>query len=398
MINVSNARKLAIWHAIVHTLDVLIATIMVMSQQIALTKYLHQECQHDAKITPLVDMTGQHSGTATPNILTETIETGTDLANPNLTHTTPDIEVTVILIPAEAILDQFIDSHAAAPHITEVPAHTTTTVTCHIADPHHEDTSPEETVDPEHISPAGNIINQHKDHLPVHKQCLGNIRTEGPNRSQLTILPQNIIAQMNWIVTQKMTQTRRPSPSSHTWGGLPNKDTIIISHITDCPTITVHTRKCYKALIDSGVAISLLLYSTYKTIEDCYKTPIQPTTAKLSTADGSHIMVLGSTALHLQIVEFKFTHNFIICDQLPETELIFGIDIQKKFSLSYAWDKDKNCDIQWNGKFLVFTHANTHPDTMVWFQSRSVDHFSPHKHHTSLQMIVPPKEETQTLT
>ena len=39
-------------------------------------------------------------------------------------------------------------------------------------------------------------------------------------------------------------------------------------------------------------------------------------------------------------------------------ELIFSIDIQKKFSLSYTWDKDKNCYIQWNGKFLAFTHAN----------------------------------------
>ena len=63
------------------------------------------------------------------------------------------------------------------------------------------------------------------------------------------------------------------------------------------------------------------------------------------------MMALGSTALHLQIAGFKCTHNFIICDQLPETELIFGINIQKKFSLSYAWDKDKNCYIQWNGKF-----------------------------------------------
>ena len=86
------------------------------------------------------------------------------------------------------------------------------------------------------------------------------------------------------------------------------------------------------------------------------KTPIQPTTAKLSTADGSPMMALGSTALHLWIAEFKFTHNFIICNQLPETELIFGIDIQK-FSLSYAWDKDKNSYIQWNGKFLVYTHS-----------------------------------------
>ena len=38
---------------------------------------------------------------------------------------------------------------------------------------------------------------------------------------------------------------------------------------------------------------------------------------------------LGMTALHLRTAEFKFTHNFIICNQLPDTELIFGIDIQK---------------------------------------------------------------------
>ena len=28
------------------------------------------------------------------------------------------------------------------------------------------------------------------------------------------------------------------------------------------------------------------------------------------------------------------------------------------FSLSYAWDKDKQCYIQQNGKFLTFTHAH----------------------------------------
>ena len=80
--------------------------------------------------------------------------------------------------------------------------------------------------------------------------------------------------------------------------------------------------------------------------------------AMLNTTDGSPMTTLGSTALHLGIADFKFMHNFIICDQLPDTELILGIDIQKKFSLSYAWDKDKNCYIQWNGKFLALTHAN----------------------------------------
>ena len=64
---------------------------------------------------------------------------------------------------------------------------------------------------------------------------------------------------------------------------------------------------------------------------------------------------IGMTALHLRIAEFKFTHNFIICNQLPERELIFGIDIQRKFSISYAWDKEKNCYIQREGKFLTYT-------------------------------------------
>ena len=38
-----------------------------------------------------------------------TIETGTDSANLDLAHTTPDIEVTVTVIPTEAILDHFIE-------------------------------------------------------------------------------------------------------------------------------------------------------------------------------------------------------------------------------------------------------------------------------------------------
>ena len=133
-----------------------------------------------------------------------TLETVTDSANPNPTHTTPGIEVTVKVIPTQVVLDHSIDLHTIAPCITEVPAHTATAVTCHTADPHHNDTSLERTVDPEHIGLAGNIVNQHKDRLPVCKQHLGKTRTEGTNRSQLTTLPQNTIAQMSRIVNQKM--------------------------------------------------------------------------------------------------------------------------------------------------------------------------------------------------
>ena len=109
-----------------------------------------------------MDVTDQHLRAATPGILTMIIETGTDSANLSLAHITPDIGVTVIVIFTEAILDHFIDLHTIAPHITEVPAHTTTAVTHHIADPHHADISPEMTLDPECINPTGNIINLHK--------------------------------------------------------------------------------------------------------------------------------------------------------------------------------------------------------------------------------------------
>ena len=60
----------------------------------------------------------------------------------------------------------------------------------------------------------------------------------------------------------------------HERGGPPVEETVTVVHIMDCPTITVHAGKCYKALIDSGAAISLLRYSAYKNIEDWYKTNV----------------------------------------------------------------------------------------------------------------------------
>ena len=81
-------------------------------------------------------------------------------------------------------------------------------------------------------------------------------------------------------------------------------------------------------------------------------------------ADGSPMTTLGSTALHLCIADFTFTHNFIVCNQLPDTAFILGMDIQRKFSLSYAWDKDHQCYIQRNGKFLSFMHT-THQKATI---------------------------------
>ena len=49
---------------------------------------------------------------------------------------------------------------------------------------------------------------------------------------------------------------------------------------------------------------------------------------------------------------FNFT---FICDQLLETDILFGIDIQKKYSLSYSWDLDKQLFIKKEGSFLTYT-------------------------------------------
>ena len=106
---------------------------------------------------------------------------------------------------------------------------------------------------------------------------------------------------------------------------------------------------------------------------------------KLNTADGSPMTALRIMALQLRIADFKFTDNFIICDRLPDMEILFGIDIQKKISLSYASDKEKNYYIQKIADFspiletvnrrqllrLSSQLSKYHPDTMASFQSRS---------------------------
>ena len=83
--------------------------------------------------------------------------------------------------------------------------------------------------------------------------------------------------------------------------------------------------KCYKALIDSGAAVLRIRYSAYQLIDDSFKTPIQATTTTLNTPDGLPMTALGMAALHLRIAKFKFTHNFIICDRLPDTEIILAL-------------------------------------------------------------------------
>ena len=123
----------------------------------------------------------------------------------------------------------------------------------------------------------------------------------------------------------------------------------------DCPPITVHTGKCYKALIDSRAAISLVRDSMYQNIDNSLKTAIQTTLVHLNTADGSPMTVLGIMTLQFRIADFMFYQNFIVCDSLPKMELLFGINVQKKFALCYVWEQEKYCYIQKEGRFFTYT-------------------------------------------
>ena len=65
-------------------------------------------------------------------------------------------------------------------------------------------------------------------------------------------------------------------------------------------------------------------------IENCYKVKILPAAVNLKTAEESSMSSLGKAMLHLHIANFKFSHTFIISDKLPDTDTLFGIDIQKR--------------------------------------------------------------------
>ena len=114
---------------------------------------------------------------------------------------------------------------------------------------------------------------------------------------------------------------------------------------------------------------------------------MQVISIQLNTVDGSPLTALGIMTLQLRIADFKFYHKFIICDRLPNTELLFGIDVQKKFSLSYDWDREKIATYKRRVDslhtpetvnrrqmlLLLNQPLRYHPETMASYQSRSKD-------------------------
>ena len=145
-----------------------------------------------------------------------------------------------------------------------------------------------------------------------------------------------------------------PSSDSHELRTLTTQEPVTVALIMDCPTIIVCAGKCYKALIDSGAAISLISFSTYQLIDDSFKTPIQPTTTKLNTVDGSPMTALGMTALHLWTADFKFTHSFIICDRVPDIEMILALMCRRNFYYHMPKIREQIATYKRTGRFLTY--------------------------------------------
>ena len=72
----------------------------------------------------------------------------------------------------------------------------------------------------------------------------------------------------------------------------------------------------------------------YQNIDNSLKTAIQVTLIHLNTVDGSPMMVLGIMTLQLRIADFKFSHTCIVCDTLPDTELLYGL-FQETFNPNF---------------------------------------------------------------
>ena len=95
--------------------------------------------------------------------------------------------------------------------------------------------------------------------------------------------------------------------------------------------------------------MSLIHLQAYKLMPDTLKTAITlpGELETLTTADGSPMYIIGHATITLHL------KNLIVVKSLM-TDVILGIDFQRKYQISYDWDKEKWCYIRHNGQFLCY--------------------------------------------
>ena len=235
---------------------------MAMLLQTAQTKYHHQVHLHDTEIIILAWDT-----ILDPHL---TIITGTDTGFTGQDHipTVTDTEVKAKVIHREVTPGHITDVHTGAHLATVTQPLIIINGTHHTGDLHCTEALPhilEITVGLNHIHHIKLPIWHLLTLLQLYQDSLEN---KDKKYKQVTIDDPHPLLQLWWTIqwVRWGFKLREPSLSNacHELRGLPTAEIITVACITDCPTITVHTGKCYKALIDSWAAISLLRYSTYK--------------------------------------------------------------------------------------------------------------------------------------
>ena len=73
----------------------------------------------------------------------------------------------------------------------------------------------------------------------------------------------------------------------------------------------------------------------------------------LTTADSSPMHIIGHATITIHLRNLRVTHHFIVVESLM-TDVILGIDFQRKYRISYDWDDDKRCYIRYKGNFLCY--------------------------------------------
>ena len=108
--------------------------------------------------------------------------------------------------------------------------------------------------------------------------------------------------------------------------------------------------------MDSGAAVSLIHLQVCKLMPDTLKTTITlpGELETLTTADGSPMHIIGHATITLHLKNLQVTHHFIVVESLM-TDIILGIDFQRKYQISYDWDEEKQWYIRYKGQFLCYT-------------------------------------------
>ena len=141
--------------------------------------------------------------TVAPDAHTTMAETDLDSATLNLAPITTAIELVATMTLAEVALDLSTDLPITASHMTGALVPTVAAATHLTADLHLIGILPKVTAD-HGTDPESNTTDQPEDLHPLHRHCLGNIRTRDTNRSQLMTHHQSTTAQMTMKVTQMM--------------------------------------------------------------------------------------------------------------------------------------------------------------------------------------------------